>query len=241
MPEIHAREFDDIEVMAYADGALEATRAAAIGLAAQRDAGLRARIEMFSASRRILGRSFDAVLDQPVPDALRRWLAPAPEVAPHHDAGGWRRRVQRFSRAPLRIAAAAGLVAALALGWNLQRDAAPDLLAQAAPSLERGASGTPVLIEVADRSIEVLPLASFRSADGRWCRDYEAYAVTEARSERGRACRDAAGEWSPVVVARDRAPADEYVPASGDAPEAQALRRLTAEEEAAALAQGWPR
>lgn len=228
-------DYDDVELMQFADGALDAGRAQRIRAAAALDPALRARIESFVASRRVLGRAFDEVLERPLPTALRDTVLGMPAARPSAQ--------RRRARAPLRWALAASLMAALALGWYAQRPAPPALLALAAPALERGASGSVQSLQTPQGVVEVLPLASYRADDGRYCRDFRAHRVEPAQdSAQGRACRSDDGSWEAVrIAAAPRADETAFVPAAGAPDAAPALHRLDAAQEAQALASGWRR
>lgn len=212
-------EFSDLEVMAYVDGELPADRAAALRQALAGSAGLRARVEAYAASRRILQRSFEPVLHAPLPERLLQLIDPP---APRASRRRWR-------PAPWALAAAVGGLA-LGLGW--WRQPAPglgpeplDALVLAA--LERTPSGETLQRE----GQAVVPLATLQRADGRYCRDY---AMRQgAQEHRARACREPSGTW--VAQHIEVAPAQDYRPASGDTSAAL----LTVEEEAVLIDEGW--
>jgi anti-sigma factor RsiW len=58
-------------IMAYADGELDASRAASLHEAVNNDAALRNQYEIFLATRAILATAFNDILDEPVPDTLK--------------------------------------------------------------------------------------------------------------------------------------------------------------------------
>lgn len=231
-------EIDDTTLMAYVDGELSAAEAAAVRDRAQADVNTRARIEAFAASQRILRKTFDASLAQSLPEALLARLAPP--VSERWPRRRWPRTWQ--------WAVAAGVVAAVAVGVMMDVGLSPaphdsPLLSVAAigQSLEHLASGEPGLHEVADGLVvEVLPLATLRTAEGVICRDYEvSLMAADAVSERGRACRNAQGVWQPapqsLAASIDSA---SYRTAAGEAGET-VLERLTQAQEAALIDAGW--
>lgn len=239
-------DYDDTEAMAYADGELPPDRTAQMARAAEVDATLRARIETFAASRRVLREQFASMLTEPAPEHLLRLIERASATSgvsilnfPSR-AGAWPRRRVKIGCWLL----AASLVAAVGLGLSLRpeaqlRGAGEIEVALATAALERNPSGSPMTVVGAGGALEVLPLASFRTDDGRYCRDFEFSLIARrTSSKRMLACRDADGSWvpgSPIVAASSPAPG-EYVTASGPG---HALSRLSEADEAAALASGW--
>jgi surface antigen len=128
-------------------------------------------------------------------------------AAPHGERNWWR------------LAAAAGLLLAVGLGagaigaaWRTEqvlklalaqdrreRQALQVTIEQA---LEHKQSGEAVAWHSRDgaRQAEVVPLRTYRSASGHWCREYriDGGAPLPAPSMRGVACRDDAGQWRTV-------------------------------------------
>lgn len=235
------RDFDDTEVMAYADGELEATRAAQLREVAERDTELRARIEDFRASTRLLHATFAPVLTEPVADSLRRLVMGDPHAATRVQRAVPARRV-RASWRPLALAA--GVLLAVAMGVGLYPRSGPTMAGGTLLSvalhggvLDRAPSGVPVVIVIAGDPVEVLPLASYADEEGRLCREFEASIAARSR-QHGLACRES-GAWGlralpsgPAYPADDQAYriAGSSVPAS-----IPGLRRLRDDEEAAAL------
>lgn len=213
-------EFSDLEVMAYVDQELPADRAAALRQALAGSADLRARVEAYAASRRILQRSFEPALHAPLPERLLQLIEPPAALASPR---------RRWRPAPWAMAAAIGVLA-LGLGWWRQPAPVlgPELLdAVVLAALERTPSGETLQRE----GQAVVPLATLQLADGRYCRDY---AMRRGDQEhRARACRESGGTW--VAQRMELAPAEDYRPASGDGSAAL----LTVEEEAALIAEGW--
>lgn len=210
-------DFSDIDVMAYADGQLPPERAETLRQQAQHDPQLRARIERYRVSQRLLQRAYNPALAAPVPDRLITLLAEP--AAP-------RRRPQ-----PLWAAAAA--VGALALGLGLWQSggSAPELSdAFLSAALERTPSGE----TARNDDDQVIPLATLRRDDGVYCRDFEAR-VGDAPASRHRACRTGEAQWQTVAAAPDAERG--YQPAAG--PVATTTDWLDDRAEAAAIGQGW--
>lgn len=235
------RDFDDTEVMAYADGRLEATRAAQLHEVKKSDPELRARIEDFRASTRLLHAAFVPVLSEPVADSLRRLVM----GGPHDTAGIQRTRPARRPRASWRpLALAAGVLLAVAVGVGLYPRAVPTMAGNTLLSvalhggvLDRAPSGMPVVIATAADPMEVLPLASYADEEGRLCREFEAGIAARPR-QHGLACRES-GVWVLRALPSGPAyPADNqaYRTAGGSVPASiPGLRRLSDDEEAATL------
>ena len=68
-------KFNDEDLMAYADGELDADTRSQIERAVARDAGLGARLAVFTKTRASASAAFEPLLDAPVPDALARHIA----------------------------------------------------------------------------------------------------------------------------------------------------------------------
>lgn len=62
----------DALIMAYADGELSGPLARRIREALPKDGSLRRKYEIFHATRWVLPRTFTSILDEPVPDRLKR-------------------------------------------------------------------------------------------------------------------------------------------------------------------------
>lgn len=241
-------DFDDVEIMSYADGELDPQRAAQIEAAALTDVRLRARIDTFSASRRILRERFAAVLDQPVPARLMRVLESAPPspratILSFRQPPGASPQPRRLPR----LLMAASVAAAVGLGFWLRPAAVDDTpsgalaLALETHVLETGRSGMPVRVSHEGGELEVLPLATFVHRDGRYCRDVEVSRLPDhSPAQRGLACRSDDGRWlqEPAIAQVTGNAGDAYVTASGGS-SSTVLRRLGEAEEAAVLGAGW--
>lgn len=201
----------DDNLMAYADGELDAAQRADIERALAEDSALRQRVAVMQAQRDRVQAAFSAVLDEPVPDRLSRLLHPPAAVtldtvraARHRDTP----QPQR-PRSPLSWAYWGGMAASLLLGLllGLQVDrggthfgsglrdgrlVAGDALAQALTSQLASApvTGAPVTVHL-----------SFVDRAGNYCRTFSTAALA------GLSCRQA-GQWTlQTVIAVEAAPA----------------------------------
>ncbi|WP_111642512.1 anti-sigma factor [Marinimicrobium alkaliphilum] len=222
-------------IMAYADGETgpEDTARAEALLAEKPDARtVLARLRAVDGS---VKTSLDGVLDEPVPERL---IQAASEGAPAK--GRLLRFPEKWRLAPSHWAMAASLVLALGAVFFWTATPSPDsntMRTFVYQSLEQTPSGERRTDP--DRGWQVMPLASYETADGRLCREYAGRTGDDTLS--GLACRTDTNEWE-ILVSETRAPATGFQPASG--PEravAEALEQLqagealTAQEEAARL------
>lgn len=222
-------------IMAYADGETgpEDTARAEALLASNEQA--RAALAQLRAVDERLKTSLGGVLDEPVPERLTR-AALAEDSA--------RSSLLRFPKrrrvAPTQWALAASVVLALgaALFWagtpNPETEAMQSFVYQ---TLEQTPSGDRRTDP--ERGWQVMPMASYETADGRLCREYAGRTGKNTLS--GLACRTQDNQWQ-TLVSETQAPADGYQPASATAGAVaavleglQAGEPLTTEEEAARL------
>lgn len=222
-------------IMAYSDGETgPEDTARAEALLADSDEARAALARLHALDDRIK-TSLDGVLNEAVPERLTR--AATAEVPA-------RGRLLRFpvSRrvAPSHWAMAASLV--LALGAVLFWTGTPEPDAEAMQrfvyqTLEQTPSGE--RRTDSDRGWQVMPLASYETADGRLCREYAGRVGTDTLS--GLACRTDSDEWQTLVSEAQGTP-EGYRPASGPTDTVaavlaglQAGEPLTEREEAARL------
>lgn len=222
-------------IMAYADGETgpeETVRAEA--LLAQEAEAREALARLRTVDDQIK-TSLDGVFNEPVPERLTR---AAKAEAPT------RSNLLRFPNSrrvvPTQWALAASVV--LALGAALFWVATPDSELEGMQTfvyqtLEQTPSGERRTDP--ERGWQVMPLASYETADGRLCREYAGR--TESDTLSGLACRTGRNEWQ-TLVSETQAPAEGYQPASGKAGAVAAMLEglqvdepLSAEEEAARL------
>ncbi|WP_347330366.1 hypothetical protein [Marinimicrobium locisalis] len=222
-------------IMVYADGEAgpeETARAEAL-LAAQPQAR-----EALARLRAVDGQvkaSLNAVLDEPVPQRLSRAAS-----SPKRSGGS---RVLRFpmNSAPSHWAMAASLVLALGAVFLWTAGSGPNTEAMQTfvyQTLEQTPSGEGR--KHPNKGWQVMPLASYQTADGRLCREYAGRTGDDTLS--GLACRSTDGQWQ-TLVSRTQPPVQGYQPASGPSQKVEAVLQgleagepLSAEEEAALLA-----
>lgn len=206
------RDWTEEQIAAHVDGALDAREDAAIRRATEIDPEARATAERLRALNRLLGRAFP-LPHREIPDRIAAALeARSDRVVPLE-------RRRRAGWLPASAAASVALAAGIGLGAMLAGSDGPGppesaTLADAGPALgealERLASGT-----LSDAGIR--PLATFRAASGRPCREFETGGDMPPSS--GIACRLAGGSWEVLaIVSLPKAEPDaygDYLPASG--------------------------
>jgi hypothetical protein len=268
-------DFPDEMLMAYADNELSPRDRALIDARLAADAGLRARLEPFVATGSSLSAFFDEPLREPVPSRLIEAIASvalpvartAPRVREARESAGWLESLGNllFPRTP-QFAAAFGLAGLLIAGgatvWVLGRDGGVGGPSPAGlVALEKGqlvATGEllaaletkPMQAAATGEAMSgVVPLQTFHSRDGSFCREYRA-GDREGKTFSGVACRQqAGGEWR-VAAHIETPPVAAVAPGkyeSAGGPEAlnavvDALIEgdvLGPEDEAAAIARKW--
>jgi anti-sigma factor RsiW len=202
---------DDVQLMAYVDGALTEAEAAVIAAAIERDAALAERVAMFHRTRHLAREALDRQLGAPVPPALRAAVeamaaaqsAPATATVERPAAQTTRSSWLQWLRdgwanmaLPTAVAASVlagvvsyGIVSALQDGPPVLAvgDRASPALAGLLDKLPSGGQA------VADR-MPMAVIASFRDAGGALCRDFSLEPVQAPRVE-AVACRNSTGQW----------------------------------------------
>lgn len=213
--------FDDITLMAYADGALDAETAREVARAEAADPAIATRIAAFRDSR----AAFAGMAPEPVPAALNASVAALIAAARAEEAGATNvvplaRRSSAAPRAlPLwqgAVAAGLALVVGLTAGaWLRPQGAAPGLdmailadpgLAEALDTVASGAR------QVLPSGGTLSPIGTFTTAEGEVCREFE-YDGTDGGTIVSVACRDD-GAWDMRLAIAASAGADSYAPAS---------------------------
>jgi surface antigen len=269
----------DEVLMAYADGELTLDERRHIEQRLKLEPALRARLAPFVETREQIANAFDHALDEPLPQRLldtvlrNRVIYPAWSTPPPRklstadrvrDAIG--NALSMLSPAALGFtpAMAAGMALVLAVGvtggWMAARSkTAPSLLSASgstlvangalAEALETAPSRS--LSDPATRNVRIVPVLSFRTADGTVCREYRAREDGAKRDRAGLACRATDGQWHVtlhVETPKQTAPAgNAYETASGTSvPSVDALvesmmtgEALGAEDEHALIARNW--
>ncbi len=185
-------------LMAYADGALSGEEAGRVEALLERDAKARERVRLYRETAALARAAFNDVLEEPVPERLV-------EAA----RGRGRGRIvafpeERVRRWALPLAAGIALVIGIGFGSHLSSVQGPSRLAEV---LEKVPSGR-------ERD-GVVPLATYRRADGGWCRQFERREA-ETRTS-GIACRQGDGDWRIVALVPEPTfeSGDLYAPAGG--------------------------
>ena len=205
-------------LMAYADGALEPAEAARIEAVIAEHPELSDEVASFRLSSEALSGAFDAPLDEDVPDHLRALVmgetqaektdAPAPETGQVLSLEAARVRRSWISQ-PWGQAIAAGFVFAFGtffggvLGGGGSEPASDDTSLIVAGLLPQGHPVADALETAASSQIVNLPggrfdaIATFQTADGEVCREFETAGETGANV--AIACRDG-GDWRVEVL-----------------------------------------
>lgn len=243
----------DIEqLMAYADGELDAQTANQVERQLQYDPEGQAIVERFRQTRSQLAPGLDALLDEPVPqrliDAIRRHPGPAATAAAPAPVPAEARRAANdlWYWPSLATAASVALVVGLLGGQWLSGSTATsaDAVAQALQTVPSGQ-----VVRVGET--QVMPMASFRSDEGLVCREFEQTAG--GRAVHGIACRDGQ-QWVTRLLLDHgpaqfiKAPPPAFATASGEADAMGAMveslrlgQAFTPEQEVQALQRGWAR
>ncbi|MFN9356836.1 MAG: hypothetical protein ACK6A4_08490 [Alphaproteobacteria bacterium] len=199
----------DETLMAYADGELEAAEAARVRALVQASDTLQERLRRFRATDDLLKASVSTQLD--VPERFAALLADVPAPAASAPAGGaqvmplrargWSRRywlpMGAGIAAALLIVVTGNIMTADRMPWLEQVD---DGIALAGPVLAMMAD-TPSGQSARSGGLDVKPIVSFVSADGRMCR--EAHVQDSEMASRILVCRDVAeNAWCVEALAR---------------------------------------
>jgi hypothetical protein len=218
-------KISDADLMAYADGVLPRHLRPLVRQALLRDPALLEKLESYIITNRGLAAPFDRL--PPVPDRLRRLLAPA---SPGPGERWWfmlrqalneRRVADRWRLPAWSLAGVAALIMATVFAWqlNLANGSNPQLAELEAKGLllpgqfQRALEQTES--NVAAQLASLKPTGTFLSRQNEWCRQYEVTRGEEAGLA-GIACRDAAGAWHVKGWARlepARPPEGGYAPA----------------------------
>lgn len=219
---MNAADFTDEELMAYADGELAETRAAALDRALASDEGLAERLAVFLETRLIAAQALRPMLDEPVPRHLEqrvRDLAATPVTTGSDETVvAFTPRTSRVSvwQLPLAasIALAVGLGAGLMLGGTKGPGAGVGLLTFQGPELDAGlatlASGESRTLSDGTR---LEAITTFRDADNNLCREFEAD-QSNGTTYVSIACHDGQDWQVRIAIAAVGADETGYAPAS---------------------------
>ena len=225
---------EDELLMAYADGELDAVRAAEVERRLAQDAVARETVRRYRESAALVRAAFAGTVDEPVPAKLETAVRRAGQAG-KVVAFRQRRPAPAWRRLGLPLAASVALAIGLGGGWWLAHD-----VDELAVALETAPSGESV--RLADGA--VAPISTFRDGSGRWCREFDRSGAAAAT---GVACRAADGSWHvELLVAADTAAETDYAPAGEEASGLEPLlRRLSPEppldpgDEARLIKDGW--
>jgi|GEM_PF-950116 len=241
-------ETDEILIMAYVDGELPPDQRADVERRLAGSDELRALEREMRDSRELLAQAFAAEADRPVPESLHQMIAGA-DIEDRDPAESNVVTLADFMKRPAfrevrRVAAAAAcLLLAVGLGFGgfvgpLLDDSAggpiasADLLAAADPNahavLNQTASGEIVAWHSAEgrASGRIVPIATFQSEAGQYCRQFTQEVTGSDGSTRllAIACRTGTGTWSTTFAMVAGGPGSQnsgtYVTASGPTEEA---------------------
>jgi negative regulator of sigma E activity len=239
--------------MAYADGEIDADQRALVESQLARDPEAREMVERFRATGGLLRENFDSLLTDPVPQRLIDTVRETPIGIPPDNVISLRKAEAKHKAhnwPSLALAAGIALVVGVVVGNLLPADRSetialgPDLLQTA---LDSNASGVPYQSD--DAPGQVTPTSTFRTEDGRICREFER--TLGQRSTVGIACRSGEAQWFEVVefdrtLLVTASTGSDYAPASGEGdPLTMALDLLgagpamTYAEEQSLRASGW--
>jgi anti-sigma factor RsiW len=229
---------DELQLMAYADGELSREEEQAIEARLAADPEARARVAAYRDSAALVRAAFAAGAEEAPPPCLEaalRAAAGSGQVIQLASNPRWRRPVAQLL--PLAASLALGVVVG---AWWLDRAPTGDALSVAlatTPSLAEAAIGD---------GASITPEATFRIADGRWCRAFTRRGAAAAAE--GVACRGSDGAWRVELLAPQALaalPADAYSPAGDEPGPVEAWRATVgaeapvAPESEAELLAGW--
>jgi hypothetical protein len=217
------------ELMAYADGELDAEHARRVEQAIAADPALRAMVEDHRRTRAAAREAFDRMAEAPMSPELSRLSGTlaAPRRPTAWNFGPRNAAEARRLWAPLALPAA--LAAALGIGvvsTALMTASTDDLIdwrngPSAGTQLARVLDSAPSGEASGSSERQVVVVASFEAADGRYCRQFE----LGGGASDGVACRAEHG-WSIVALAQRPGGTEGYQAAGGENPVGLAVAGL---------------
>jgi anti-sigma factor RsiW len=239
--------FTDEMLMAYADGEVDGETAASIEAAMSSDASVRSRIDVFARTRTILAAAAADRLAAPVPTPVTARALAAIEAArqPEYRGNvlplGKARSARSWGFPEMAVAATIALAVGIAAGFGLApREPAGLRVASISPEVITALSSVPSGERTEVAGGQFVAIASFRTADGDLCREFE-FDAPDRSTLISVACRDGAAWDLRLAIVAPSADASGYAPASSlDTLDAYlsamgAGAPLTAEEEATAI------
>jgi hypothetical protein len=218
-------EFSDETLMAFADGELETTTSNRVAAAAATDESLRARIDAFARSRRMVRDAVVASVPADVPPELVAAVrAVAQRAAPEGAATdtvvtfrATNKGLRSTAWWPSAIAASLALVVGVTAGYVTGTRPGTDLMGTAtiAPTVAEalGSEPTGAVADVGDARIAIV--GSFRTEAGALCREFR-LGIAPNQTYSAIACHGEEG-WRPEVVVRAEPGGGSYATASGQA------------------------
>lgn len=204
------QNFDDTELMAFADGVLEEPRFSEVAAAIEADPALAERLEQIVAGGKAAKSVFAPLADLPVPAKLAAGVKAA-IAAQDGKVVPFRRRAQTW--VPVLAAAAVAAIAVGPVAYFAGGARETPLVAigePLAPALTAELGRLPSGAETRVGSAVIRPIATFTDANATLCREFE---VDGALTTVAVACRTGT-EWR-IAIAIDAPPAtDGYAPAS---------------------------
>jgi anti-sigma factor RsiW len=182
------------KLMAYADGEVSGEELSAIEAELQTRPDLAALVEQQRALRRAFETGFASVMDDAIPDRLRKTVA----TAPISSRWRWQRRLESFASRRFLLWSAMPAGAALALGLVIGVVVTPQGSFQIdhGAMLARGRLSAALdkqLASAEPNTGDVRVGISFKAKDGRYCRTFS------ASSFAGVACHDTGG-WAVAAL-----------------------------------------
>ena len=245
---------DDLTLMAYADGQLDAAARREVEAALAADPALAARVQQHQALGRRVAAAFAPALQEPVPDRLRQLLqaAPVPAATPTPAVTPVARRAEAANDGWARWGGmAACLVLGLALGLGggtrLGGKTPDGFVVSGGGLMATGATAQALQTQPAGAAPAIGGVAvtlSFVDRNGRYCRAFS------TAGQGGLACREGSGWAVAALVAQAPAAAEGALRQASTALPAAVLQAvderingsaLDAAAEAAALQKGWAR
>ena len=200
----------DEDLMAYADGQLDALRRAALDSMLTQDAALRERVAHLRAQRERVAAAFAPVLDEPMPERLTQLLASPPAAVVDIAAARAAREPRHVTSPSARSrpgswahwgGMAASLVAGVLLGTQLQRGEGPPdavLALNAGQAVATGAVAQALNTQLASDAAAQATVAvqlTFIDKTGQVCRTFSTGRMA------GLVCRDDGDRWAVQQVA----------------------------------------
>jgi anti-sigma-K factor RskA len=213
--------FSDEVLMAYADGELDSETREQVEDAMTKDPDVARRVASHKALRETLRSSFDAVLDEPVPDRLITAARASSRSSTYARVVPLRRHSTPARSWPKWAAIAASFVlGALVLQFGSRLHTSASVTEQAGELLASGTLEQALSSQLAKNQDAQAPVqigVSFRSKSGNYCRTFQLRAATALA---GLACREG-NKWRLETLARADASAPrnpEYRPAGSALP-----------------------